>query len=100
MFWGGKSIEPKRNRHTEVCVKLGVQSDKNQQTELVNGGGTNSNTDVLSKVTNILLSPCTLARSGIKNVGTFLLMLLMLQVSGFIYHQILAGFLHIQNYSL
>lgn len=32
-------------------------------------------------VTKNLLSPCTFARSGIKNVGTFLLMLLMLQIS-------------------
>lgn len=32
----------------------------------MNGGGTNSNTNVLSVVTKNLLSPCTSARSGIK----------------------------------
>lgn len=66
----------------------------------MNGGGINSDTKVLSVVTENLLSPYTFARSGIKNVGTFLLMLLMLQISVRVYHQILAGFLHIQNYSL
>lgn len=66
----------------------------------MNGGGINSNKNVLSIVTKNLLSPCTFARSGIKNVGTFLLMLLMLQISVVTCHQILAGFLQIQSYSL
>lgn len=63
----------------------------------MNGGGINSDTKVLSVVTENLLSPYTFARSGIKNVGTFLLMLLMLQISVRVYHQILAGFLHIRK---
>lgn len=60
-------------------MKLRVEPNKNQQPELVNGGGINSDTNVLSVVTKNLLSPCTFARYGLRNVGTFLLMLLMLQ---------------------
>lgn len=81
-------------------VKFGVEANKNQQSELVNGGGINSETNVLSVVTKSLLSPCTFARSGVKNVGTFLLMLLMLQVYVLTYHQIVARFLRILKYSL
>lgn len=62
-----------------MSEKLGVESNKRQQAEPVNGGGINSDTNGLSVVTKNLLSPCAFARSGVKNVGTFLLMLLILQ---------------------
>lgn len=99
MVLATKSTEPRHNIDTQKCLwswELNLTKINRQNWMEV---GINSNTNVLSVVTKNLLSPWTFARSGIKNVGTFLLMLPMLQISVLTYHQT-AGFLHIQNYSL
>lgn len=49
---------------------------------------------------NNLLLLCTFSQPGGKTVGAFLLMLLMLKLSVFIYYQMFTEVLHIQKYSL